>query len=48
MKQQQICTSLIQAHYISKFIKKGDEKNAGNQEKTVSSVGTGKKILLKC
>ena len=48
MKQHQICTSLIQAHYISKFIEKCNEKNARNQEETVSSVGTGKEILLNC
>ena len=33
-------------HYISKFIEMCNEKNAGNQERTVSSVGTGKEILL--
>ena len=48
MKQQQICTSLIQAYFISKFIKNMNGKNAGNQETTVSSVGTGKEILLNC
>ena len=48
MKQQQICTSLIQTCFISKFNKNVKEKGAGNQEKTVSTVGTGKEILLNC
>ena len=48
MKQQQICTSLVQACFISKLIKNVKEKSAGNQEKTVSSMGTGKEILLNC
>ena len=33
MKQHQICTSLVQACYISKFIQKVKRKCAGNQEK---------------
>ena len=48
MKQQQICTSLIQACYISKFNQNVKRKSDGNQEETVSSVGTGKEILLNC
>ena len=48
MKQQQIFTSLIYACFISKFNKNVKEKSTGNQEKTVSSVGTGKEILLNC
>ena len=48
MKQQQICTSLIQAYFISKFNKNVNGKSAGNQERTVSSVGTGKEILFNC
>ena len=48
MKQQQICTSCIQACFISKFNKIVNGKNAGNQERTVSSVGTGEEILLNC
>ena len=46
MKQHLICDSLIQNHYISKLIRKSNEKNAGNQGETMSLVGTGKKILL--
>ena len=46
MKQHVICDNLVQNHYISKFITKSNEKNAGNQGETVSSVGTGKKSLL--
>ena len=42
MEQHLICDSLIQTYYISKLNKKSNEKNAGNQEETVSSVGTGK------
>ena len=45
MKQHLICYSLIQILYISKLIKKENQKNAGNQGETVSSVGTGKEIL---
>ena len=48
MQQHLICDSLIQTYYISKLNKKCNEKNAGNQEETVSSVGTGKEILLIC
>ena len=46
MKQHLICDSLIQNLYISKLIKKYNENNARNQGETVSSVGTGKEILL--
>ena len=46
MKQHLICDSLIQTLYISKLIKKENEKNAGNQGETVSSVGRGMEILL--
>ena len=46
MKQHLICDSLIQNLYISKLIKKENEKNAENQGETVSSVGTVRKILL--
>ena len=46
MKHHLICDSLIQILCISKLIKKENEKNAGNQGETVSSVGTGKEILL--
>ena len=44
-------TNLYQPYsglFISKFNKNVKEKSAGNQEKTVSSVGTGKEILLIC
>ena len=46
MKQHLICDSLIQIPFIVKLIKKENEKKAGNQGETVSSVGTGKEILL--
>ena len=42
MKQHQICDILVQILYISKLNKKENEKNAGNQAETVSSMGTGK------
>ena len=48
MKQQQIHATLVQACFISKLNKNVKEKSDGNQEKTVSSVGTGKEILLNC
>ena len=40
MEQHQICDILIQILYISKLIKKENEKNAGNQAEAVSSMGT--------
>ena len=46
MEQHQICDILIQILYISKLIKKENEKNAGNQAETVSSMGTGKKFYI--
>ena len=48
MKQHLICDSIIQNHYISKSIKKYNEKNAGNQGETVSSVGTVKENFTYC
>ena len=48
MKQQLICVSLVQTYYISKLNKNYNEKNAGNPRETVSSVGTGREILLNC
>ena len=40
MEQHQICDILVQILYISKLNKKENEKNAGNQAETVSSMGT--------
>ena len=46
MEQHLICDSLVQILYISKLNKKENEKNAGNQGETVSSMGTGKELYI--
>ena len=46
MEQHLICDSLVQILYISKLNKKENEKNAGNQGDTVSSMGTGKEFYI--
>ena len=46
MEQHQICDILVQILYISKLNKKENEKNAGNQAETVSSMGTGKQFYI--
>ena len=40
--------ALFRPVLFQNLIKNVNRKNAGNQEKTVSSVGTGKEILLNC
>ena len=46
MEQHQICDILVQILYISKSNKIENEKNAGNQAETVSSMGTGKQFYI--
>ena len=46
MEQHQICDILVEILYISKLNKKENEKNAGNQAETVSSMGTGKQFYI--
>ena len=48
MKQHQIHASLIQACFISKFLQKSKKKMCWKSGETVTSMGTGKEILLNC